>query len=225
MFILIQDENKKKSSMKIHLDLTYGLLFGWKQQTGTTPVMKIIHVTHEVEKCSVLYCCINDVISMVSELCQSRRMRIVPPQSVHSLCSEQESVAAFWESVENTENLQIQFSHFPSDWSKITQILQNCNKSLYNELHHISTTSLAGFSTSSNQNPNLHEVLKFYVKRGCRTNKIQCSKSLSVLREAGKTGEKDRKGRQTERALIKHDCMIFQPQRGKRRKAHSQSSS
>lgn len=213
--------------MQIHLDLTFGLLFGRKHQTGTMPVMKIIHVTHKVEKCFVLYCGINDVVSMVSELWQSRRMWIVPPssQSVHSLCREQESVAAFWESVENTENLHIQFSHFPSDWSKITQSCRTATN--------LSTMSWIKYQLPPSQvsvplqmkNPNLHEVPKFYVKRGCRTNKIQCSNSLSVLREAGKTGEKDRKGSQTERALIKHDCMIFQPQRGKRRKAHSQSSS
>lgn len=130
---------------------------------------------------------------------------------------------------EHTENLQIQFSHFPSDWSNRTWVLQNCNKSLYNELHHIFTTSLTGFSTSSNQNPNLHKVREPDVKRGCRTNKIQCSKSLFCVEGSGRNrGEKDRKGEtdtQTERALIKHDCMIFQPQRGEHRKAHSQSSS
>lgn len=74
MFVILIQDKKKKSSTQIHLDLTFGLLFGWKQQTGTMPVMKIIHVTHEVEKCFVLYCGINDVVSMVSELCQSRRM-------------------------------------------------------------------------------------------------------------------------------------------------------
>lgn len=45
-----------------------------------------------------------------------------------------------------------------------------------------------------------------------------------VLREAGKTGKRKReKERQTDRALIKHDCMIFQPQRGEYRKAHSRA--
>lgn len=115
-----------------------------------------------------------------------------------------------------------------SIWLNRTRILQNCNKSLYNELLHIFTTSLTGFSTSSNQNPNLHKVPKFDVKRGCRTNKIQCSKSLLLCwgKQAKQGRERQkRRERQTERALIKHDCMIFQPQRGEHRKAHSQSSS
>lgn len=60
--ILIQGENRE-----IYLDLTLRLFgFGFKHQTGTTTQMKIRSV-------SVLYCCNNDVSSVVSELCQSRR--------------------------------------------------------------------------------------------------------------------------------------------------------
>lgn len=106
-----------------------------------------------------------------------------------------------------------------------TLILHNCNKPLHNELHHIFPTSLTGFSSPPNQNLNLHKAARFNVKRGCRTNKTHGSKSLlHFCGEAVKTGEKDG-ARDRHRALIKHDCMIFQPQRGEHRKAHSQSSS
>lgn len=73
-----------------------------------------------------------------------------------------------------------------------TLILHNCNKSLHNELHHIFPTSLTGFSSPPNQNLNLHKAARFNVKRGCRTNKTRCSKSLlHFCGEAVKTGEKD----------------------------------
>lgn len=67
------------------------------------------------------------------------------------------------------------------------------NKSLHNELHHLFPSSLTGFSSPPNQNLNLHKAAQFNVKRGCRTNKTHCSKSLlHFCGEAGKTGERDR---------------------------------
>lgn len=170
---------------------------------------------------------------MVSELCQSRRKWIVPLsfQSDHSLCRKQESVAFLWKPMENTEktcrsnSLILHLIDLTED--------ESCRTATNPSTMSCVICSLPPLQVSvplQNQNPNLLKVPKFYVKRGCRTNKIQCSKSLLLcVRGAGETGERKtekRRDRQTQRALIKHDCMIFQPQRGEhRKKAHSQSSS
>lgn len=47
----------------------------------------------------------------------------------------------------------------------------------------------------------------------------------SSLKQAYKVDRQRKRDRNREKALIKHDCMIFQPQRAEHRKARSQSSS
>ncbi len=112
-----------------------------------------------------LCCCNNDISSEVSELSKPKKENSA---SLLAKCSfimqKAEECGFFLEAcVEHGENPQIQFSHFPSDWSKGTRILQSCNKSLDNELRDIFTTSLTGFSTSSNQNQNQHKAPKIDV--------------------------------------------------------------
>lgn len=115
--------------------------------------------------------------------------------------AESRSVWLLSESLENTENLHIQFSHFPSDWSKITQILQNCNKSLYNELHHISTTSLAGFSTSSNEKPQPTWSAKILREKRMQ-NKQNTVFQIFVCVEGSWQDGRERQKRETDRESI-----------------------
>ena len=140
---------------------------------------------------------VNCVKSGESELCLSfPKMIIHYAESRVCLLSES---AARREHFEKSADPILSF--LPSDWSNRRQILHNCNKSLYNELHHIFTTSLTAFSTSSKSKPTRPKIKsqKHDAKRGCGTNKIQCSRSFSSSVLRGKTCERKTEKGETDR--------------------------